>query len=177
MGKRGIQLELVSLTAEERAKLEDWARCATAPFRMVQRARIVLRCADSTSLTAIARELGVHPTMVGKWRRRFLAQGIEGLRDEFRPGAPRKITDADIAKILVLTLNADSDETMPWSRRSIGRAVGVSADSIGRIWQAFDIKPQRKLGRRGSECIEAQGEPLAQSAVLGTRNIGRTSRS
>lgn len=177
MGKRGIQLELVGLTVEERAKLTDRARCATAPFRMVQRARIVLRCAESTSLTAIARELGVHPTMVGKWRRRFLAQGIEGLQDEFRPGAPRRITDADIEKVLVLTLNGDANETMPWSRRSIGRAVGVSADSIGRIWQAFDIKPQRKLGRRGSECIEAAPAPLSQRASEANGNIRRTSRS
>ena len=56
---------------------------------MVQRARIVLACAEGKSRVAIASRLGISKMTVGKWRRRYLEQGIEGLQEEERPGRPR----------------------------------------------------------------------------------------
>lgn len=141
MAKRGVQLKMLALTDEERSTLEEWSRRPTAPFRMVQRARLVLLCEKSSNLTAIGAELGVDRTMVGKWRRRFLAHGLEGLNDEYRPGAPRKITDAEVERVVAKTLEQTPKGETHWSRRSMAKTVGLSADSIGRIWQAFGLKP------------------------------------
>jgi transposase len=42
--------------------------------------------------------------MVDKWRARFLKARVEGLHDEPRPGAPRKMSDAQVEKIVIQTL-------------------------------------------------------------------------
>ena len=46
----------------------------------------------------------MHQATVGKWRKRYLAYGVDGLIDEPRPGAPRKIGDADVEAVVVRTL-------------------------------------------------------------------------
>ncbi len=51
----------------------------------------------------MSRQLGVHAMTVGKWRRRFLAQRVEGLRDELRPGTPRTIEDARVEAVITRT--------------------------------------------------------------------------
>jgi len=47
----------------------------------------------------VAAELGHHEHTVGKWRRRFVQAGIEGLTDEYRAGRPRTVTDAQVARL------------------------------------------------------------------------------
>jgi transposase len=141
MGKRGVQLEPLTLTDAERATLTEWSRRPTAPFRMVQRARIVLACESSSNLTEVGRGLGVSREQVGKWRRRFLEHGLEGLNDEYRPGAPRKISDAEVERVVAKTLETTPKGSTHWSRRSMAKTVGLSPDSIGRIWRAFGLKP------------------------------------
>lgn len=54
--------------------------------------------------------------MVGKWRRRFIESCLDGLLDEPRPGAPRKITDADIERGVTLALEATPSDATHWSR-------------------------------------------------------------
>ena len=61
------------------------------------RCRMILRCADGLTNKAVAPRLGVHEHTVGKWRRRFLKERIEGLSDEPRPGRPRTLTDEKVA--------------------------------------------------------------------------------
>lgn len=90
---------------------------------------------------ALRRKLGVHRTMVGKWRRRFLADRLEGLNDEYRTGAPRKISDAEVERVVAKTLETTPKGATHWSRRSMAKAVGLSTDTIGRIWHAFGLKP------------------------------------
>lgn len=80
--------------------------------------------------------------MVGKWRSRFLARRLEGLVDEPRPGAPRRITDDQVEEVIVKTLerrpvNQDSH----WSTRSMARETGLSQTAVSRSWRAFGLKP------------------------------------
>lgn len=65
---------------------------------------MVLRCADGLSAKAVAAELGVHEHTVGKWRRRFLADRIDGLLDEPRTGRPRSVADDQVAAVIERTL-------------------------------------------------------------------------
>jgi len=56
---------------------------------------------------------------IGKWRRRFLKLGIDGLLDEPRPGAPRKISDADVERVIAKTLETKPRGATHWSTRSM----------------------------------------------------------
>ena len=86
---------------------------------MALRARIVLRCATGATHTAIAADLGVTIQTVGKWRKRFVATRIAGLLDEPRPGAPRKITDAQIERAIATTLESTPRDVTHWSTRDL----------------------------------------------------------
>ena len=79
-------------------------RSRTAPQR-ARRARIILACADGQATRGIAKRLHLSATTVCKWRTRFLADRIDGLTDEPRPGAPRRITDAQVEDLVVAPWN------------------------------------------------------------------------
>jgi transposase len=104
--RRGPKLPELALTDEERTTLEGWARRRTSSQALAERCRIVLACAQGRSNTEVAQHLGVARSTVIKWRSRFLARRLEGLADEPRPGAPRKLTDAHIERVIVTTLEA-----------------------------------------------------------------------
>ena len=76
--------ELV-LSSEERAVLERYARRGTVAQQLGSRARIILRCAAGQDNKTVAREVGVWPGVVGKWRRRFVAKRLEGLLERTAP--------------------------------------------------------------------------------------------
>ena len=108
---------------------------------IAQRSRIVLLAADGLDSKLIASRVGVHEATVGKWRRRYIERGINGLIDEPRPGAPRKIGDADVEAVVVKTLEETPTDATHWSTRDLAKKVGMSPSSVGRIWHAFGLKP------------------------------------
>ena len=143
MGTIGRPKKPLELTADEREKLEYWARRPKSSQRLALRSKIVLRCAQGRTNRAVARELEVCGPTVGRWRERFRVYRLEGLADEPRPGGPRKVTDARVEEVLILTLESTPRGQTHWSRRAMAKEVGLSADTIGRIWQAFGLKPHR----------------------------------
>src|SRR5947208_16218510 len=80
----------IELSEQERAVLERRARAEKLPFQDVQRARIVLYAAEGLADTEIAARLDTSPGLVGRWRRRFAEQRLEGLKDQPRAGRPRR---------------------------------------------------------------------------------------
>jgi transposase len=87
MGHRGPSAVAVVLSDEDRAVLAGWAQGSS---RRAERARIVLACAEPDGSNAqVARVLGLTGATVGKWRRRFAADGLAGLDDSPRPGRPK----------------------------------------------------------------------------------------
>jgi transposase len=110
---------------------------------LAQRCRIVLGCAEGKSNQDVAAALGVWPQTVGKWRRRFLDQRLEGLVDEPRPGAPRTITDERVEDVVVATLERTPRGSTHWSRASMAAESGLSRSTVGRIWKAFNLKPHQ----------------------------------
>src|SRR3954468_16703041 len=84
----------IELCAQERRELEAIAGRLTAPFRTVQRARIVLYAAEGLTNVEIAARLDTAPEVVAKWRRRFRLERLEGLRDRPRAGRPRRFPPA-----------------------------------------------------------------------------------
>jgi transposase len=114
----------------------------------------VLACAEGEFNTAIATRLHVTSQTVGKWRARFLAKRLDGLLDEPRPGAPRRILDDRIEKILAKTLESTPRDATHWSTRSMAKACGLSQSSVGRIWRAFALQPHR------AETFKLSKDPL-----------------
>ena len=125
----------------DREVLERWSKRPKSPMSIAQRSRIVLLAADGLDSKVIASRVGVHEATVGKWRRRFMERGIDGLIDEPRPGAPRKIGDDDVEAVVVKTLEETPTDATHWSTRDLAKKVGMSPSSVGRIWHAFGLKP------------------------------------
>ncbi len=86
---------------------------------------------------------GVHQATVGKWRARFAERRLDGLHDEPRPGKPRTITDADVERVLVKTLEEAPRDATHWSTRRLAAATGMSQSAVSRIWRAFALKPHQ----------------------------------
>jgi len=142
------------LGLDERAYLERQVRRHRAARSLSERCRVILRCADGVPSKSVARELGVHEHTVGKWRRRFLKDRIEGLLDEARPGRPRTIGDDQVAAVIEHTLRSTPKDAPHWSIRSMATETGFSHTTIRRIWNAFGLQPHR------SETFKLSSDPL-----------------
>jgi transposase len=142
------------LSAEERAYLERQVRRHRAARSLSERCRVILRCADGVPSKSVASEIGVHEHTVGKWRRRFLRDRIEGLLDEARPGRPRTINDDQVAAVIERTLRSTPKDATHWSIRSMATETGFSHTTIRRIWNAFGLQPHR------TETFKLSSDPL-----------------
>src|SRR5215510_16521530 len=137
-----VRAEVV-LTEEEREVLERWARRPKSAQALAFRCRIVLAAAAGQPSKQIAAELGCNHNTVGKWRGRFARRGFDGLHDEPRPGKPRTITDEDVERVIVKTLEEQPADATHWSTRSMAAATGMSQSAVSRIWRAFALKPHQ----------------------------------
>src|SRR5512144_1372708 len=144
----------IELNDAELSELQTRARRRKIARADAMRAEIVLLAADGLTNLAIAERLGITRVTVATWRGRFAARRLDGMVDEPRPGAPRKIGDEKITEVVTTTL-----ETMPaaathWSTRSMAKATGVSTSTVHRIWRAFSLQPHR------SETFKLSTDPL-----------------
>ena len=144
----------VTISPSERTILEQWARRRTTAQGLAQRARVILACAAGRTDTAVASELRVTRQMVGRWRRRFLQKRLDGLTDEPRPGAPRRITDVQVEQVIIDTLETTPTDATHWSTRALAKQVELSHSTVGRIWRAFGLQPHR------SETFKLSRDPL-----------------
>jgi transposase len=144
----------IELSEDERIALESYARRRKTAQALAMRARIVLRCAEGGHDGIVAEEIGVARNTVGRWRRRFTALRLQGLLDEPRPGAPRKISDAQVERVITETLESTPKGATHWSTRDMAKQSGLSHSTIGRIWRAFGLKPHR------SETFQLSKDPL-----------------
>jgi hypothetical protein len=81
----------ITLSEREREELVHRAACYSRPHREVQRAKLVLYAAEGMSNVEIGARLEMMPELVGRWRRRFYEQRLEGLSDRERAGRPHRI--------------------------------------------------------------------------------------
>jgi putative transposase len=133
----------IKVSNEEREQLESWANARSMPQGIATRMRIVLLAEQGMNNKTIANQLRVSQATVGKWRKRFIEQGIGGLHDELRPGRPRSISDEKIAQLLKKTVNTSPTDSTHWTCRDFAAEAGVSKSTVQRIWSSFGIKPHR----------------------------------
>jgi len=144
----------IELDDAERAELEARTRRRKIARADAMRAEIVLLAARGMTNLAIATRLGITRPTVSTWRKRFAASRLDGLLDEPRPGAPRKIGDDKIADVVTTTLEQLPVGATHWSTRSMAKASGLSVSSVHRIWRAFSLQPHR------SETFKLSTDPL-----------------
>jgi transposase len=108
---------VIVLSPAERTVLTVRAHAARVAHRDVVRARIVLAAADGRPNGGIAAEdLGLHVDTVRKWRRRFAADGLDGLADLARSGRPRTFTPVQAAEVKALACELPAESGVPLSR-------------------------------------------------------------
>lgn len=140
MSRTAVRIEL---SADTRRELEELVRRRRTSQGLARRAQIVLLAAEGLQNKEIVQRLKINADTVGIWRRRFAADGIDGLYDEQRPGAPRQIGDAEIAETVRRTLEEVPRGATHWSQRSMAKATGYAPSTIHRIWKAFGLQPHR----------------------------------
>lgn len=136
-------LPAIVLTDAEAETLRAWARRRKTEQALALRARIVLACAKGQSNSAVAEMLGVSREMVGKWRQRFVEDGVEGLQDGHRSGRPRMVSDDQVSEVIARTLEQMPAGATHWSTRSMAASTGLSQSTVSRIWRAFGLAPHR----------------------------------
>ena len=150
----GRPIAALALSEAERETLERWVRRPKTAQALALRARIILACAEGATNSVVAARLALSRPTVGKWRQRFVSQRLDGLMDEPRPGAPRTIADADVERVITLTLETLPEDATHWSTRSMAKRAGMSQSAVSRIWRAFALQPHR------SETFKLSTDPL-----------------
>jgi transposase len=134
----------VTLTEDEHAQLVAWSRRSKSANALAMRSRIVLAAADGLGNTAIADKLDIHVSSARKWRSRFVADRLEGLLDEPRPGRPRTVSDDQVEAVITRTLETTPTNATHWSTRSLAAELGMSQTAVSRIWRAFGLAPHKQ---------------------------------
>ncbi len=136
----------IEVGAEDRRELERIVRSRKAERRAVERARIVLAASEGRSAARIASEVGCSERTVKKWRRRFEADGLAGLRDASRPGRPLVHGPQVRARLIALacTRPPETPEGLRrtrWTHSELAAQVGMSESQAHEILRAAEIKP------------------------------------
>ena len=121
--------------------VKRWGARRKTAQALAQRARLILACAQGYSNNNVSAQVGLGSQSLGKWHRRFLDKRLDRLLDEQRPGAPRKITDADVEPVITLTLETTPADATHWSTRFMAKRSGLSHSAVSRIWRAFALEP------------------------------------
>ena len=140
----GRPIPPLELSGEVKKQLETMANSRSLPYAQVRRAQIILMSAEGFTNTVIAQKVGLSIRMVGIWRQRFVDQGLMGLYDQPKPGAPRTISDEQVAQLIQKTLKKKPKGATHWSCRSIAKETNLSKSTVQRIWSAFNLQPHRQ---------------------------------
>ena len=160
MARTGRPKASLVLTNDEWEQLVRWSRRAKSAQALALRSRIVLACADGTDNKTVATRLGCSSATVGKWRARFIANRLDGLVDEDRPGRPPSITLDQVEAVVAATLEDKPLNATHWSRASMAKRSGLSRSTIGRIWRDFGLQPHR------SDTFKLSTDPLFVEKVV-----------
>jgi transposase len=143
MIRRGRKAHPILLTNDQRIELERLARRKQQARSPAFRARLILMLAAGAVGREVEQKLRTTNATVCAVRKRFLKQGVNALFDERRPGAPRKIGDEQVERVIVETLERQPKGATHWSTRMMAKQLGFSPSAVSRIWRAFGLKPHR----------------------------------
>jgi putative transposase len=111
--------------------------------RLAQPAEVILAAAAGRSVAAASVASGLSPQACSRWRRRFAAQRLEGLRDRPRSGRPRTIAPTTRLAVIGRATETPPGGRSRWTQRQLAGAIGISAASVNRVLNAADLKPHK----------------------------------
>jgi len=153
----------VRLSEQERCTLERWVRSGTTEQRLVLRARMILAAAEGKMTKEIAQCVGVPSSRVSKWRVKFAREGVEGLKDAPRAGAPPKYGEETERRVLAVLDGSPPEGYQTWTGSLVAAELGdVSAHQVWRILRRHGIH----LQRRRSWCVSTDPEFAAKAADI-----------
>ena len=135
-------VSILDITETERTELQRRLNSPTTAQRDSLRAAIVLRRGEGITQQQVAEQFGVSKTCVNKWSQRFEREGLEGLEDRKGRGRPASIPAHKVEQVITRATQPPHPRQR-WSVRTMAKAVGISPDSVHRIWRANDMKPHR----------------------------------
>jgi transposase len=130
---------------EDLHTLGQWSRSSSIRAALAERAKILLLAAEGTSNTEIAQQVGCSRPTVILWRQRYTQAGLDALGDQPRPGRPQTVRRDRRAEILAVTLSPPPEHlgVTHWSSRLLAAELGVSHNTVARVWAEYDLKPWR----------------------------------
>jgi transposase len=172
--RKGIS---ITVTAEDRVRLDTIIGNRNSPQKHVWRARIVVLTADGAGTVAISRAVGKGKTVVWRWQERFMHEGVAGLtRDKTRPSRIPPLPGATVDRVIALTNQAPPQEATHWTAPAMADAVGISPSSVRRIWAGQGLQPHRvrsfklsndpKFADKLKEVVGLYIDPPAHAVVL-----------
>lgn len=149
-------------SAKDRNTIEEWANSRTLEARLVERAKIIRACLAGEPVGKIAEDLSIRPNTVIEWRKRFDAQGIDGLRDRPRSGKPR-IYDESLRDRILKTLEQPPPKGQArWDGAALAAHLNASDDAIWRVLRKEGIF----LSRQRSWCVSTDPEFTSKAADI-----------
>ena len=149
-------------TENDRKTLEQMARSRTEEARLVERAKIILKCLDGERVQKIAKDLHVRPNTVIEWRRRFERHGIKGLKDKPRSGKPVRY-DATFRDEVLKTLELPPPAGQArWDGPAVAKHLNTSVDAVWRLLRKEGIC----LSRQRSWCVSTDPEFIPKAADI-----------
>jgi transposase len=159
--RKGIS---ITVTAEDRVRLDTIIRNRNSAQKHVWRARIIVLTADGAGTTAITRAVGKGKTVVWRWQERFMHEGIEGLtRDKTRPSRIPPLPAETVDRVVALTNQAPPHEATHWSAPAMAKTVGISPSSVRRIWFHTALRTEG-FERRDRQVSADSGQSLSRKA-------------
>lgn len=138
-----MSIDLVVLDEEQQLELSRIAQSRSLPAGYVFRAKLILMLAEGASFSTIKQRLGTTAPTIIRWKRRFFAEGLDGL-DTSHPGQPASVLTPKLrARILSATRRHPKDGSTHWSCRKLAAELGVSKDAVHRVWKEAGLKPHR----------------------------------
>lgn len=148
-----FKVDPVRLDYDELVELERRANAHTSTQRCARRAKVILWCAQGVPLRQISERVDMDQHQVGLWRKRFLADRLDGLNDEARSGRPRRLGHDERMQIAaVATSERDPDDPIgTWTYIEVTEAMNeagieVSVSQVWRILHAMDIDLSKVRG-------------------------------
>jgi transposase len=124
-------LHLRNFTAEEQRVITKLARSQTASMRLVERAKILQLGSEGQSVPKIAAALGLNEKTVRKWFKRFEQEGLAGLEDAARSGAPSRYTEENKARVLQAARTRPSELGLPYASWTFERLAAYVKEQLG----------------------------------------------
>src|SRR5436309_4014342 len=133
----------LTLTTDERTELERRVRSLKIRAEDARRARVILMLANGDSYSTIEAMVPCYRDYINRWRRRFLADRVDGLRPRYRGQPPTILTPRMEARVLYKTRQPPPEGSTHWSTRKLGRVLQIHHNLVAKAWQRAGLQPHR----------------------------------